>query len=268
MARPKKATVDYFPHDTNHGSTMQVLESKWGNDGYAFWFKLLELLGTHDNHFIDCRKPAEWEFLTAKTRLNDDTAVLILDMLARLDAIDPFLWQEHKVIFCPKFVDRISDAYRRRMDRLPTPEKVYSAANVNLKEFMTAETPLKVESDGLNRERERERERESKEEIPPTPMKMTMTDISFLFSDKFGGNMPRGCNNLAVEICTNYNKDEIIAAFETAAIQGKCNMAYVRGILMGNGNKNSNAKNRDRPMTFADSQAIRDMEQHRAFLEE
>lgn len=45
MARPTKTSVDYFPHMTHSGKTIAILEARWGNDGYAFWFKLLELLG-------------------------------------------------------------------------------------------------------------------------------------------------------------------------------------------------------------------------------
>jgi len=163
MARPKKSTVDYFPHDTTHGSTMQILESRWGNDGYAFWFKLLELLGSHDSHYIDCQKPAEWEFLTAKTRQNDETAGSILQMLAKLEAIDSFLWTKHKVILCPKFLNRIEDAYRKRKDSFPTAEKVYSALNIVPSEFPAEETPLEEITSAGSTERERERERERKE---------------------------------------------------------------------------------------------------------
>lgn len=158
MARPKKSTVDYFPHDTSHGSTMQILESRWGNNGYAFWFKLLELLGSHDSHFIDCRKPAEWEFLTAKTLQDDETAGSILQMLAKLEAIDSLLWSKHKVIFCPKFLNRIEDAYRKRKDSFPTVEKVYAALNINVEEFPAEETLLNVVSASGSTERERERE--------------------------------------------------------------------------------------------------------------
>jgi len=48
MARPNKQGVDYFPHFVNHGKTMFILEEKFGNNGYAFWFKLLELLGKEE----------------------------------------------------------------------------------------------------------------------------------------------------------------------------------------------------------------------------
>jgi hypothetical protein len=48
MARPTKQTVDYFPHDCHHGQTIYILEKRFGNDGYAFWFNLLELLGSSE----------------------------------------------------------------------------------------------------------------------------------------------------------------------------------------------------------------------------
>ncbi len=52
MARPKKQTVDYFPHFVKGGRTIFILENKFGNDGYAFWFKLLEILGESEGIFL------------------------------------------------------------------------------------------------------------------------------------------------------------------------------------------------------------------------
>lgn len=118
MARPKKQTVDYFPHDCDHKKTMFVLEQKYGNDGYAFWFKLLEMLGRAEGHCINLNDATEWEFLTSKTRVTDSICGEILDLLARLDAIDRELW-ESRVIWCQNFVDRIRDAYRNRTSEIP-----------------------------------------------------------------------------------------------------------------------------------------------------
>lgn len=120
MARPKKETVDYFPHQCKHGRTMYILEQKYGNDGYAFWFKLLELLGDTAGHYLDLNDDATFEFLQAKTRLGEDICCEILDLLAKLGAIDPELW-ESKVIWCQNFVDGISDVYRNR--RMETPSR-------------------------------------------------------------------------------------------------------------------------------------------------
>ena len=118
MARPQKRTVDYFPHHCSHGKTMFIIEQKFGNDGYAFWFKLLEMLGRNDGHVIDVRNEAEWEYLISVTRVDDQTCEDILNLLAKLQAIDPELC-ENRIIWCQNFVDGIKDAYRYRTSETP-----------------------------------------------------------------------------------------------------------------------------------------------------
>lgn len=114
--------MDYFPHVCNHGQTMFIVEQRFGNDGYAFWFKLLETLGSTDGHFLDCGNPAAWEFLIAKTRLSEDSCTGILDLLAKLGAIDPTLWAQ-RIIWCQNFVDGIAPAYTKRgAETPPKPE--------------------------------------------------------------------------------------------------------------------------------------------------
>jgi len=118
MARPIKNTVDYFSHDVRHGKTIFILESKFGNDGYAFWFKLLELLGSTDNHVYNYNKSHDWEFLLAITKVDEEKAFNILKTLADVGAIDKELWQEKK-IWSDNFVYRLGDVYKRRSSSLP-----------------------------------------------------------------------------------------------------------------------------------------------------
>lgn len=120
MARPKKKGVDYFPHDCITGKTIFILEQKFGNDGYAFWFKLLEFLGTKDGHYLDCNDSEDMEYLQAKTRLDGDMICRVLDLLASLNAIDRQLWGK-RVVWSQRFVDGISDVYVNR--RVEIPEK-------------------------------------------------------------------------------------------------------------------------------------------------
>ena len=47
MARKKKHCVDYFPHDTQQNKSVRIISRQYGNDGYAFYYKLRELLGGH-----------------------------------------------------------------------------------------------------------------------------------------------------------------------------------------------------------------------------
>lgn len=124
MARPKKQTVEYFPHQCTHGKTMFILEEKYGNNGYAFWFKLLEQLGNTEGHYLDLNNSSIYEFLQAITRTSESLFNEILDLLAKLQAIDPELWKE-KIIWSQNFVDGISSVYANRRVETPTKPNFY-----------------------------------------------------------------------------------------------------------------------------------------------
>ncbi len=113
MARPEKNTVEYFPHYVNSGKTLFTLEKKFGNDGYAFLFKVLEALGKSENHFIDCRNPADWEFLLAITNVSEVSATEMMELLTKLGTFDEELWS-HKIIFSANFIENIKSVYERR----------------------------------------------------------------------------------------------------------------------------------------------------------
>ncbi len=98
---------------------MFVIESKFGNDGYAFWFKLLETLCQTEGHCFHAENPARWEFLLAKTHVSEDIANAILDTLSTLEAIDKELWQSYRLVWCQKLVDNVKDAYDKRVCGVP-----------------------------------------------------------------------------------------------------------------------------------------------------
>lgn len=120
MARLQKDTVNYFPHDANAstGDTLTVLQSRFGNDGYAFWFKLLEKLVSTDGHCLDVSNPTKWHLLLAKTGVNELTGVEIMKLLVEMQAIDKDLW-ESKLIWCQKLVDNIAIVYKNRRREIP-----------------------------------------------------------------------------------------------------------------------------------------------------
>ena len=120
MGRPRKQTVDYFPHFVSTDSrTKFILEQSWGNDGYAFWFKLLELLGRSEGHYYDCSATANEKYLVALMKLDKDTISEILEVLADLGNIDKELWEERKVIWCQSLVDNLQDVYSKRTVSAP-----------------------------------------------------------------------------------------------------------------------------------------------------
>lgn len=129
MARPRKNTVDYFPHVVDHGKTLFVLENQHGNDGYAFWFKLLEELGRHENHLFDLRDEAELEYFASRARTSSAETLARLDLLARIGAIDPALWAK-RLVWSQRFVDNIADAYRKRKSPVPTRPRLAADGSV------------------------------------------------------------------------------------------------------------------------------------------
>jgi hypothetical protein len=137
MARPKKQIVDYFPHDTDASDTrlLTVLQNKYGNNGYAFWFQLKELLGRTPGHYYSFRDGDDWEFLLAKTHISDpETARRILDTLALLNAIDPELHQQG-IIWSQEFVDSVELVYKKRNENKP--ERPDSVEKTPLKDTET-----------------------------------------------------------------------------------------------------------------------------------
>ena len=118
MARPRKQTVDFFPHYCNHGKTIFILEQRFGITGYAFWWKLLEELGKHEGHYLDLKDENELEFLGAKTRVSGAETISMLDLASKLGAIDPKLW-ENRIVWCQKFVDNLKEVYLKRTVSVP-----------------------------------------------------------------------------------------------------------------------------------------------------
>jgi len=154
MARPIKNTVDYFPHIIQNGKTIFILESKFGNDGYAFWFKLLELLGSSDNHVYDYNNLSDWEFLIAKTNVNEEKAHNILKTLADVGAIDGELLKK-KIIWCENFVKGIEDVYRKRRQNRPQ-RPVIDDGNPSTSVVSDAETPqIKLKEIKVNKTKEK-----------------------------------------------------------------------------------------------------------------
>ena len=120
MAREQRRDVDYFPHECNHGRKMHIIQKKYKNDGYAAWFKLLEELGKANNHYIDISDETTLMFLASTFDIEEELTISILTDLAKLGAIDKYLFEEYNVIWSEKFVNSIEDAYRKRKQKLFT----------------------------------------------------------------------------------------------------------------------------------------------------
>lgn len=113
MSRPAKATVEYFSHKCRHGRVLFVMESLWGNDGYAFFYKIYELLGDSEGHVFDLNKVGNREYLLTYTRLNGVSVDELLVKLSDLGIIDADLLK-CGLIWSQCFVDDLDSVYSRR----------------------------------------------------------------------------------------------------------------------------------------------------------
>lgn len=116
MATQKKNTVDYFPHMIGDGKKMDFIEKRYGNDGYATWFKLLEALARTDNHYLNLNDEIEISFLASRCNVDEEALISIINDLVKIKVFDAELWK-HRVIWSQIFVDSIQDAYKRRANK-------------------------------------------------------------------------------------------------------------------------------------------------------
>jgi len=124
VGRLAKHTVEYFPHFTKFGTTLFLLEEKWNNDGSAFWFKLLMILGGAMDHFFDCPKETaqgreNWDYLIARARLPAEKCEEIIAWLAARGNLDNHLWKNKRIIWCQEFVNNLTEVYAHRTNPLP-----------------------------------------------------------------------------------------------------------------------------------------------------
>lgn len=173
MAREQRKDVDYFPHTVTHGRKMHIIEGKYGNDGYACWFKLLEQLGKTNNHFIDLSDPTTLMYLSSIFKIEEERTLEILTDLSKLGAIDTELFEKYNIIWSEKFVKSIEDAYRKRKQPLFLKEDIleqkFSIPRGNpsiprgLKEKTTDNNEKSVnQAESIPKEKKR-KEKESKE---------------------------------------------------------------------------------------------------------
>ena len=131
MAREQRKDVDYFPHECTHGRKMHIIETKYGNDGYATWFKLLEQLGKANNHYIDISDEMTLMFLTSTFKIDEEKTIAILTDLSKLGGIDKFLFDEHNIVWSEKFCNSIEDAYKKRKQKIFSKDDILNLYNFN-----------------------------------------------------------------------------------------------------------------------------------------
>lgn len=119
MGRRQEA-AEYFFHFARPGKTLFILTQRYGNDGYAGWYRILELLTSTAGHALDVRGEEDWQYVVAYMGVEEDVARGILELVAKLGTIDRELYTKGW-IWCQGLVDNLGTLYTNR--RRAPPQK-------------------------------------------------------------------------------------------------------------------------------------------------
>lgn len=205
MGRLPKKGVEYFPHDTIAASTptLFVMQEEFGNDGYAFWFKLLEFLGMKACLYADFSNRKDWRYFLAKAKVDEEQGNRMLDVLADVEAIDKELWEKHRVVWSDNFAERLEPLYSRREDSLPTKPTFDDIPRAEEKDKTEIHTGEEEQTDA---EQVTEPKKRKKKTTPPDNKKqyaefVTMTEDEYAsLVDKIGELAAQKC----IEVLDNY----------------------------------------------------------------
>ncbi|KXG78263.1 DUF4373 domain-containing protein [Thermotalea metallivorans] len=104
MARPQKEGMDYFPHDTDavNDEKIEALRALYGNDGYAFYFILLERIYRTPNFEIDISdaetREETFKILAKKALVTVERFEQIFQTALKWNCFDKDAYEERGVI--------------------------------------------------------------------------------------------------------------------------------------------------------------------------
>lgn len=100
MARPQKQGLDYFPHDTDAAGDdkIEIMRALYGNDGYAFYFILLERIYQTDHTELDVSDPEIIQILAKKVAVTEQQFADMLQTALKWHLFDPDAYATRHVL--------------------------------------------------------------------------------------------------------------------------------------------------------------------------
>ena len=132
--RQEKNTVDFFPHHVTEDKTVKILEfcfKQKGHptQGYAGYYKLLELIGDTKHHRVEFNKSQDKYYALHRVGLEEGEFIEMIELLVAMDKVDRELWENEKVIWIDDFVSSLSAVYYKRGRPLPTKNGIVSVTS-------------------------------------------------------------------------------------------------------------------------------------------
>lgn len=152
MARPRKDGMDYFPHDTDatNDTKIEALRMLYGNDGYAFYFILLEIIYKQPNFELDVSDAETMQILAKKVEVTTEKFDSMLKTSIKRGCFDREAYVERGVLTSEgikkraKVVVEKRERMRKKPDATTNEELLHDNGQVSAAETMEESTQSKV----------------------------------------------------------------------------------------------------------------------------
>ena len=116
MARPQKAGLDYFSHDTDasNDEKLEAMESSYGLAGHAFYFKLLERIYHQPNFELDISDAETIQILARKWRITVKTFNAMLETAVKWRLFDAGAYSSRRCLRSDGVQRRASTVVEKR----------------------------------------------------------------------------------------------------------------------------------------------------------
>lgn len=179
MARPRKDGMDYFPHDVNAtgDKKIEALRILYGNDGYAFYFILLEMIYQEPNFELDVSDAETIQILVKKTEVSQEKFNSMLETAIKRECFDRERYENDRILTSNGIKKRASVVVEKR-DKM---RKAYEESKSGKeKRVSDAETPTETPEETPQSKSKRE-VKEKKKDI-----KKEYADYVFLTETEYG----------------------------------------------------------------------------------
>ena len=118
MARPQKEGLDYFPHDTDavNDEKLEALRALYGNDGYAFFFILLERIYRSPNAEIDISDAETLQILARKVSVTQQLFSEMMQTALKWGCFDKSSYEKRGVLTSNGVKKRASPVIEKRVN--------------------------------------------------------------------------------------------------------------------------------------------------------
>jgi hypothetical protein len=176
--RTEQNNASFFPFFCKYGDCMNYLHTKYKNDGFATWVKILRELTIKDYHFLDLRNRKRMMALASNCLVSEEVLLDVVSILVEFEELDRDIWEQHQTIWNQKFINSLDPLYDRRKNKCIKKDELI--------EFLSNNAVINSINDYINTQSKEKKSKveKSKEKITPEGEQKKDTKGMYFFIGK------------------------------------------------------------------------------------